>query len=225
MIPDRGIMASRAGSLQTKRRMLYAVAGIAIVAVVVVAGVAYYLDIHRYPSEETSLVLQPWGISWVREQGDADYSHAAPPFGGLQLWWTEFPLTVSYGTAPLNTTTVQSSTADFELPSNLTVLFETYRVAWHSDDTVDGVRVHGPYGVFVTDENANGLFDYGDVISLFHGIYENGTLVRQGFEGNTEYGVALVLSGVGVGMEGPLQFKYAIHHGKLYAWEYSWGAH
>jgi len=211
--------------LHVNRRTLYAVAAVAVVAVVVVAGVAYYLDLHRYPSEDTPLVLQSWGISWIRGQEGTDDSYLAPPFSGLQLEWAEFPLTVSYGTAPLNTTTAVSSIADFELPSNLTVLFETYRVAWYSDDTVNGVRIHGPYGVFVTDENENGLFDYGDVISLFHGIYENGTLVRHGFEGNTEYGVALVLSGVGVGMEGPLQFKYAIHHDKLYAWEYSWGAY
>lgn len=208
--------------MRVNRRTLYAVAAVAVVAVVVAAGVAYYLDLHRYPSEDTPLVLQSWGISWIRGQGGTDDSYLAPPFNGLQLEWAEFPLTVSYGTAPLNTTTSLPSIADFELPGNLTVLFETYHIAWHSDDTVDGVRVHGPYGVFVTDENENGLFDYGDAISLFHGVYENGTLVHEGFRGNMEFGVALTISGAGIGMEGPLQFKYAIHHGELYAWESSW---
>jgi hypothetical protein len=107
--------------------------------------------------------------------------------------------------------------SEFELPDNTTTLFETYRIGWHSDDTVNGVRIIGAYGVFVTDENENGLFDYGDAISLFYGVYENGTLTQQGFRSNTEYGIGL--NHIQNSSHASIQFKYAIHHERLYAWE------
>jgi hypothetical protein len=103
----------------------------------------------------------------------------------------------------------------------MTVLFETYLVPWHTDEIVNGVRTFGVYGIFVTDENENGLFDYGDAISLFYGVYQNDALTLQGFQSNTEYSIALELTDAG-GMEGPIQFKCAIHHGKLYAWDSYW---
>jgi len=106
------------------------------------------------------------------------------------------------------------SISEFELPDDATTLFETHLISWHSDDTVNGVRVIGAYGVFVTDENENGVFDNGDAVSLFHGVYENGTLTQQGFAEETEYGIGLSPAGGG----GRIQFEYAIHHGRLYAW-------
>jgi len=217
-----GHMAPQVRLLRVSRRMLYGIVALAIAVAVASASTAYYLDIHRYPSEDTPLVLYSWGISWIREQVDPDVWYPAPPFGSIRLVFTDSP-GYAMGTAPLNSTSTGASVAatEFELPSNMTVLFETYLVPWHTDEIVNGVRTFGVYGIFVTDENENGLFDYGDSISLFYGVYQNDALTHQGFQSNTEYSMALELTDAG-GMEGPIQFKCAIHHGKLYAWESYW---
>ena len=218
-IQARGNMASRERSFKVNRRALYAIAALAVAAAVVLAGVAYYLDVYRYPSENTPLVLRSWGISWVMEQGEPNHWYLAAPFENLSLYYTP-DFSIGYGTSPLNSTFARASISEFELPSNVTALFETYLIPWHSDDTVNGVRIIGAYGVFITDENENGLFDYGDAISLFYGVYENGTLTHQGFQNNTEYGIGLNPSGDT--LHASVDFKYAIHHGKLYAWGSNW---
>ena len=199
-----GHMVLQVRLLKVSRRMLYGIVALAIAVAVASASTAYYLDVHRYPSEDTPLVLYSWGISWIREQVDPDVWYPAPPFGSIQLVFTDSPAH-AMGTAPLNSTSTGASVAatEFELPSNMTVVFETYLVPWH------------------TDENENGLFDYGDAISLFYGVYQNDALTLQGFQSNTEYSIALELTDAG-GMEGPIQFKCAIHHGKLYAWDSYW---
>jgi hypothetical protein len=89
-----------------------------------------------------------------------------------------------------------------------------------SDDMIDGVRVIGPTGIFVTDYDGDGLFDYGDAVSLVTCTFEDGVLTHQGYYPNTVYKFALESHDVGHG--DPWQFKYAIHHGDLYAWEYNW---
>lgn len=209
-------MASKVVPMQVKRRTLYTVTAVAVVASVVVAGFAYYLDLHRYPSEDTPLVLQSWGISWIREQEDPDILDPAQPFESLRLLWSRSPSTEAYGTPPLNRTNFLSSTAEFEFPANLTALDETYSTSWQADwlsDPTLNINAIAPCVIFIVDENGNGLFDYGDIISLARGIYENGTLTQQGFLSGTEYGI---------GLEPGLQFKFAVHHGKLYAWGDNW---
>lgn len=198
---------------RSSKRIVTTAAVAIVVVVVMVAGVAYYLDIHKYPSEDTPLVLQSWGVSWVMEQGDPDQLFFESPFENMVLWWTDYD-GVTVGTPPLNSTIPRVSMSEFELPDDSATLFETYIVGWHSDDTVNGVRIIGAYGVFVTDGNENGLFDSGDALSVFHGVYENGTLTEQGFLEDTEYGI-----GLGPPGGGSIQFKYAIHHGRFYAWE------
>ncbi|MBE0518905.1 MAG: hypothetical protein IH630_06760 [Thermoplasmata archaeon] len=208
-------MASKARPFQVNRRMLYGILALAVAVSVALAGILYYLDAHRYPSEQTPLVLHSWGISWVMEQEDPDHLFLVSPFENISLLWTDFGGSY-YGSPPLNSTFPRVSISEFELPDNVTTLFETYIVGWHSDNTVNGVRIIGAYGVFVTDENENGLFDYGDAISLFYGVYENGTLTQHGFESDTEYGIGL--NPAGNLLHASIQFKYAIHHGRLYAW-------
>lgn len=81
------------------------------------------------------------------------------------------------------------------------------------------MRVIGPSGIFITDHDEDGLFDYGDAISLYTCIYEDGVLTHQGYDQNNVYRFALISHGGG--HYDPWQFKYAIHHGDLYAWQYN----
>lgn len=204
-------MASKVSPMRLSRRTLLVVAVVSTVAVVVAASVAYYLDVHRYPSEETPLVLQSWGISWTRESEDTSVLQ----FESLQLWWSESPSRQAVG-GSLNNSPILSSTAEFELPNNLTTLYETYPISWISDSLSDptlSFNAVRPFVIFIVDENENGLFDIGDIISLACGIYENGKLTRQGFLSDTEHGIAL---------EPGQQFMYAIHRGELYAWADVW---
>ena len=206
-------MVLKAHLFRANRRMLHGVLTLSVVVAVASAGILYYLDTHRYPSEETPLVLRSWGISWVMEQGVPYQSFLESRFDNVSLWWTEYDGS-GYGTSALDSTFPRMNMLEFELPDNVTRLFETYVVIWHSDETVDGVRIIGAYGGFVTDDDGDGLFDYGDAVSLFWGVYENGTLTRHGFAEDTEYGIGLCPPQHTYS----IQFKYAIHHGKLYAW-------
>lgn len=208
-------MALKGRSKQLNRRVMYVIAAV-VAAAVVVAGAAYYLDTYKYPSEDTPLVLQPWGITWINEQDDSDGLDQLQLFGDLRLWWSSDPSSTSSSTPPLNCTTSLSSTAEFELSLNVTTLSETYSVGWISDclsDPTLGINVVAPHGVFIVDANENGLFDKGDSISIFRGVYENDTLMDEGFRNDVEYGIAL---------EPGLEFMFAIHHGKLYAWQDDW---
>lgn len=207
-------MALKSRPIHLNRRTLYGILALSVAVTLVSVGVFYYLDAYRYPSEETPLVLHSWGISWVRGQADLYQYDLNPPFENMSLCWTEQD-GQGFQTSPLNSTFARANMAEFELPENLTTLVETYLPIAHSDNTVNGVRIIGVYGVFVTDENENGLFDYGDAVSLFCGVYENGTLSQQGFPGETEYGIGLGAYSI---YSSHIQFNYAIHNGRLYAW-------
>jgi hypothetical protein len=213
-------MVPKVRPFQVSRRTLYGIAVLAVAFAIALAGMAYYLDVHRYPSEHTPLVLHPWGISWVMEQEDPNPWFLAAPFENITLSWTA-DFSSAVGTSPLDTRYARASTSEFKLPGNFTELSDTYGFCWMSDDVVNGVRILGPFGIFITDNNGNGLFDCGDAISLFHGVYEGGTLVHQGFQNNTVYGIGLNPSGA-LGFNERMEFKYAIHHGTLFAWESYW---
>jgi hypothetical protein len=219
-IQARGNMASIVRSPRVSRQTLYAIAALAAVAVVVLAGVTYYLDVHRYPSEDTPLNLQPWGISFVRERPNTEFDSPPPPFANITLTWSEG---WSHGAAgsPMLSTLKRLNVSDFSLPDDLASYVALNITGWESDDIINGVRVIGPSGIFITDYDGDGLFDYGDAVSLVTCIYEDGVLTHQGYYPNTVYMFALNAHG-GAGHDDPWQFKYAIHHGDLYAWEYHW---
>lgn len=219
-IQARGNMASRERSFKVNRRGLYAIAALAVVVVVVLAGVAYYLDVHRYPSEDTPLILQPWGISLVRERPNTEFDSPPPPFANITLSWSEGWSHGAVG-SPMLSSAKRLSISDFSLPDDSTSYDWTNLSGWMTDDIIDGVRVIGPSGIFITDDDGDGLFDYGDAVSLCTCIYEDGVLTHQGYYPNTVYMFALIAHG-GAGHDDPWQFKYAIHHGDLYAWEYNW---
>ena len=216
----RGNMASRERSFKVNRRALYAIAALAVVAVVVLAGVAYYLDVHRYPSEDTPLILQPWGISLVRERPNTEFDSPPPPFANITLSWSEEESHMGSG-SPMLSSMKRLNISDFSLPNELASYDWANFSGWTSDGIVDGVRMIGPTSIFITDNDGDGLFDYGDAISLFTCIYEDGVLTHQGYYPNTVYLFALTAHG-GAGHYDNWQFKYAIHHGDLYAWEYNW---
>lgn len=213
-------MASKRRSFQLSRRTLYVVVASGVAVVVVLAGVAYYLDVHRYPSEHTPLVLQPWGISLIREEPATDYGESPPPFANITLAWSEGWSHGAVGSPRLSLMR-QLNISDFSLPSDLESFIALNITGWMSDDVIDGVRVIGPSGIFITDYDGDGLFDYGDAVSLATCIYEDGVLTHQGYYPNIVYMFALDAHG-NAGHFDPWQFRYAIHHGDLYAWEYNW---
>jgi len=199
--------------------MLCATATLAVTAVVVLAGIAYYLDAHRYPSEHTPLVLQPWGISLIREEPTTPDDYPPPAFANISLAWREEG-SGGYPSAPTLSSMKRLNISDFSLPDGFSSYASLDITGWMSDDMIDGVRVIGPTGIFITDHDGDGLFDYGDAVSLVTCTYEDGVLTHQGYNPNAVYMFAL--ESHDVGHYDPWQFKYAIHHGDLYAWEYNW---
>jgi hypothetical protein len=213
-------MASRIRPLQINRRILWIIAALGVTTVVVLAGVAYYLDLHRYPSENTPMTVQPWGISFIRERPDAEFDSTPPPFANITLAWSE-GWKNGVASSPMLSTARQLNISDFGLPDDLESFIDLNITGWTSDYIIEGVRVLGPSGIFITDFDADGLFDYGDAVSLVTCIYEDGVLTHQGYYPNTVYMFALNAHG-GAGHYDPWQFKYAIHHENLYAWENYW---
>ncbi len=213
-------MASTGRSFHLSRRILYIVVASSVAAVVVLAGVAYYLDVHRYPSEHTPLVLQPWGISLIREEPTMSYDYPSPAFANISLAWSEEG-SGGYPSASSLSSEKRLNISDFSLPDDFSSYVALDITGWMSDEVIDGVRVIGPTGVFITDYDGDGLFDYGDAVSLVTCVYEDGVLTHQGYYPNTVYTFALDAHG-GTGHYDAWQFKYAIHHGDLYAWEYQW---
>lgn len=209
-------VADTAKAPRGKRGFAFVIGATAVVILVMVAGIAYYLDIHRYPSEDTPLVLYPWGISLVRENLSSGDEYPPPPFANISLYWGEDGENWLLGAPSVLTSANRLNASDFNLPDDFTTLDRIYQWGWMSDDIVDGVRVLGPKGIIVTDVDGDELFDYGDAISLFFGTYENGTLTHQGFSSNKIYLFGLQSHGYPV-MD-HWHFKYAIHHGTLYAW-------
>ena len=216
-------MALGQHSLRLNRRTLSVISALGVAAVVLMAGLAYYLDVHRYPSENTPLVLQSWGVTLVRKQPEEDYGASPPPFANISLTWSRGYDYGAYG-SPLLSMVKQFNASGFSLPEDIESYYSMGITGWFSDDLIDGVRVIGSYGIFITDHDGDGLFDYGDAVSLVASVYEDGVLTHQGFYPNTVYMIALgpYNASYSAGHYDPWQFKYAIHHERLYAWEYHW---
>lgn len=60
-----------------------------------------------------------------------------------------FPEDEFYISAPLGSSLVRMDISEFTMPDDYSTLEQKYNWRWASDDTINGVRMLGPYGFFI----------------------------------------------------------------------------
>jgi len=196
---------------------------LSVMLALVVVSFAFYILVSEgmirssppYPSEDTPLTLQPWGVTWNREYemtiGDLPpglsysdmYIHLTRyDEGGLMGWESPFA------------TGEFINLSTFEVPATIEVAEESNWLG-HSIYWENGLEVHAFTCYFVYDDTDSLNFNIGDTISFFHLVFENGTLSSSGFEEDIVYEIELAYDGHGSIYEG---YGFAVHNDKLYSW-------
>jgi hypothetical protein len=169
-----------------------------------------------YPSEDTSLTLQTWGVTWTREyeigieggEPGLNYSDMTMTFrwhveGGSTTWTTPFAIDDFVN---VSTFTPPSTMEAAEAMNNIAEVVHG----------IDGEEAHVFTCYIVSDETDPYRFNLGDSISLVHIIFIEGEFSSTGFpdDGST---YEVVLDSVGeISTSGG--YGFAVHDGRLYSW-------
>jgi hypothetical protein len=169
-----------------------------------------------YPSEETPLTLQTWGITWNREYETGIVGHE-PGLNYSDLYmtfkWHQEGGSFTWSGLSITGDFINAST--FTPPSTIEAAEAMNTIA----EVVYGID-GSPAQVFtcciVSDVTNASRFNFGDSISFVHLVFIDGELSSTGFpdDGST---FEVVLESVGElrTVEG---YGFAVHDGDLYSW-------
>lgn len=169
-----------------------------------------------YPSQDTPLTLQPWGVTWSRSFNETlglvtpiwaydDMSVALKEYDEGGMAWTSGPFLLGESI----------EVSAFVPPATVE---EAEEMSWL------GRLMYSDYGVevdvftvyFVSDHTDPDVFNRGDTISFVHLIFRDGSLSSVGFEEGIIYEIVLMCETNGLtSREG---YGLAIEDGKLYSW-------
>lgn len=168
-----------------------------------------------YPSEDTPLKLQAWGLTWDREyELTIEGLDPGLNYSDLSISLTRYEEGSVSGWASAFVLTGFVDVEDFVPPDTVE---GAIALGWlgHSISGADGVETHVITGYFVSDRTDPWNFNIGDSISLVHLVFADGELSHIGFEEDVVYEVEVVYDGAGTAYEG---YGFAVQGGDLYSW-------
>lgn len=203
-----------------------ALKGLSIILVIVLVMFTFYILIAEgvidfsdpYPSEETPLSIQPWGLTWDRHIEFIPYDDqiAGLNYSSLTYYFTRYDEGGSIGIGGALDVGTFIDVETFVPPTTVEEA-EAMSTALDSTYGDDGVPVHAFTCYFISDQTDSLRFNQGDSISLVHLIFKDGVLSSTGFEEGCTYEFELRFDdGDGGGIyEG---YGFAVHDGELYSW-------
>jgi hypothetical protein len=169
-----------------------------------------------FPSEDTPLTIQSWGITWEREYEEV--IDDAPP--GLEYCNMSTAFTIydiGYGSIGRAKSIIVGEFIDvdtFVVPTTMEEAEELCPLSssayWDGESEI---RVIDYY--FISDDTDSLRFNFGDSISLVHLEFEDGVLTTVGFQEGLVYEIELIYEGVMSICGG---YGFAVHDGELYSW-------
>lgn len=168
-----------------------------------------------YPSEDTPLTLQSWGVTWSR---DFNESVNDVPVWAYADVWVSLTKYLDHGSmewySPFHCGEFIEIAA-FTVPTTLDEAEDLpfLESTVHLDN---GVEVHSMTAYFISDTSDPEVFNAGDTLSFIHIVFRDGSVSSVGFEENVVYEIGLGCTfGGGGTSEG---YGIAVHDGQLYSW-------
>ncbi|HIH01779.1 TPA: hypothetical protein HA259_06885 [Thermoplasmata archaeon] len=169
-----------------------------------------------YPSEETPLVLQQWGITWNRDFNETLNGEIAVwAYANITLSLTEYMENGSSKRTNALSVEAFMDVSGFSAPATLEEA-EDMANAQHYAYFDGGVEVDVLTVYFVSDTTDPEVFNRGDTISFVHLIYLDGELSSAGFEEEVVYAIELTCEVAG--QTAQERYGIAVHDGTLYSW-------
>lgn len=200
------------------------VKALSVLLVVVVVMFAFYVLVAEgvidfsppYPSEDTPLVLQSWGVTWVREyEMVIDDLPAGLNYSDMSISLTEYQEGSTSGWSSTLLTGGPLDPDGFTPPDTIEEADEMMNWVHHSSYWLDGEEVHVITSYFIFDETDSLRFNIGDSISLVRLVFTDDGTPAGGFPEDIVYEVELYYDGHGSIYSG---YGFAVHGGELYSW-------
>ena len=169
-----------------------------------------------YPSQNTPLTLQPWGVTWSR-------SHNETLNGEIPIWaYTNITVALT----EYREDSISGCSGPFDIGESIdvsdfvppTAVEGAEEMSWlgHLIYYEDDVEVHLFTTYFVSDRTDRDVFNGGDTVSFVHLVYKDGSLSSVGFEEDIVYEIELTCAVSGLTTQEA--YGLAVHDGVLYSW-------
>ncbi|HIJ16790.1 MAG TPA: hypothetical protein HA364_03305 [Thermoplasmata archaeon] len=182
----------------------------------VIASEGYLDNPTPYPSEDTPLTLESWGLTWDREFEES--INDDPPgleYCNMSISFTEYDLSAGSTGRTNSIMVVEFIDADtFVAPTTEEEAEELCPLSWTTYwDGESEIRVIDCY--FISDNTDTLRFNTGDSISLVHLEFKDGVLTTVGFQEGLVYEIEFIYEGVMTIQGG---YGFAVQDGELYSW-------
>lgn len=171
-----------------------------------------------YPSEDTFLAIQPWGVTWDEDGIEGLIGICAlhsPEYSNLTIAFTEYTEGSTQKSSGPFITGEFIDIEDFVAPASVEEAEELTQLM-HIMYLEDEKEIDMFTGYFVSDHTDSQEFNLGDVIAIVNLVFEDGTLASIGFDEGTTYEVELYYEfEYGSAYSG---FGFAVDGGELYSW-------